>query len=206
MISNKGLNNFDSNLQSYTQGLSYLWSNPNKSINRKNIPNPFALFPAFPKTPWFSFPICPYYLIMLILLYMAIIMILARVCAVISTCLICCIKKSVRLLKESRYLSEKFSVLCWNMQGVIVNIVRILNYINHNEKILSYFLGVKKILVIVSTKILLILKVFLNRGYPINSLFRFMHLPLIKTFTYELSYFNTHRHRRHVTVRHKYGK
>lgn len=37
------------------------------------------------------------------------------------------------------------------MQGVIVNIVRILNYINHNEKILSYFLGVKKILVIVST-------------------------------------------------------
>lgn len=77
MISNKGLNNFDSNLQSYTQGLSYLWSNPNKSINRKNIPNPFALFPAFPKTPWFSFPIfCPYYLIMLILLYMAIIMIL----------------------------------------------------------------------------------------------------------------------------------
>lgn len=107
MISNKGLNNFDSNLQSYTQGLSYLWSNPNKSINRKNIPNPFALFPAFPKTSWFSFPIfCPYYLIMLILLYMAIIMILARVCAVISTCLICCIKKSVRLLKESIYLKN----------------------------------------------------------------------------------------------------
>lgn len=56
------------------------------------------------------------------------------------------------------------------------------------------------------TNILLILKVFLNKGYAIDSLFRFMHLPLIKTFTYELSYFNTLRHRRHVTVRHKYGK